>query len=267
MIDTNYSERIQRAKNFARIAHEGQVRKFSGLPYFDEHVIKVYELVVRYGSTEDEQIAALLHDTVEDVEGITYDQIKDEFGEEPADLVEELTSDDEKIAEMGKANYLLFKMLNMTDSALKIKLCDRLCNISDLMTAKEKFRAKYYKETRFIVDGIYERELTETHKTILQDIESILDEVNFYYKYENKTNLKHLKMFEDFKQNNITLDDIIKCIDKGGIIYANIVKDFPDNDPEIPLNPVSVDNDGVVTVEIDGNNYEVDLKRIDRIEY
>ena len=79
--------------------------------------------------------------------------------------------------------------------------------------------------------------------------------------------MKRIKLFEDFKQKNITLDDVIRCISDGGIIYATIVRDFPNNDSEIPLNPVSVDDDGTVTVELDGNNYEVELRHIDKIEW
>ena len=78
--------------------------------------------------------------------------------------------------------------------------------------------------------------------------------------------MKYLKLFEDFKQKNITIDDVVKCIYDGGVLYATIINDFTDNDPETPLNPLSVDEDGLVTVEIDGNNYEVELKNINKIE-
>jgi hypothetical protein len=79
--------------------------------------------------------------------------------------------------------------------------------------------------------------------------------------------LRRIKLYEDFKQNNITLDDIIECIDRGGVIYSNIVRNFPDNEPKEPMNPVSVDDDGLITVEIDGKNYEVDLKDVTKIEH
>ena len=84
--------------------------------------------------------------------------------------------------------------------------------------------------------------------------------------------MKYMKMFEDFKNNNqegslITVDDMINCIDKRGVIYATIIKNFPDNDPDEPLNPVSIDEDGLVTVECDGKEYEVDIKNIKKIEY
>jgi len=79
--------------------------------------------------------------------------------------------------------------------------------------------------------------------------------------------MKWLKLFEDFKDSKVSVDDIIECIEKGGSIYAQIVKEYPDNDPENPIKPVNVDEDGSITVEIDGNHYEVELKDVDRIDY
>lgn len=78
--------------------------------------------------------------------------------------------------------------------------------------------------------------------------------------------MKNLKSFEKFKLKNFTPEDIRNCIKSGGFIYTTIVKDFPDNDPEMALNPMSVDDDGLITVEIDGKEYEVDLENVDKIE-
>ena len=79
--------------------------------------------------------------------------------------------------------------------------------------------------------------------------------------------MKYIELFEKFKQKNITIDDIIKCIDHGGVIYATIINNFPDNNPEEPLNPESIDNDGTITIELNGKNYEVELKNVDRMEW
>ncbi len=79
--------------------------------------------------------------------------------------------------------------------------------------------------------------------------------------------MKWIKLFEDFKVNNFTLEDVIKCIKGNGVIYATIVKDLPDNDPKEPLRAVSVDDDGLITVEFDGNEYQVDLNDVEKIEY
>jgi hypothetical protein len=84
--------------------------------------------------------------------------------------------------------------------------------------------------------------------------------------------MKWIKLFEDFKQNNeegtlITIDDIINCIKKRGVIYSTIVKEYPDNDPKDPITPVDIDEDGLITVEIDGGEYYVDLNDVEKIEF
>lgn len=78
--------------------------------------------------------------------------------------------------------------------------------------------------------------------------------------------MKHLKCFEDFKQNNITIEDVIKCIDNNGFIETDIVKGLPDN-PNEPIRPVSIDDSGEITVEIEGSFYEVDLGNVLKISY
>lgn len=83
--------------------------------------------------------------------------------------------------------------------------------------------------------------------------------------------MKYIALFEDFKNNNqggdlITIDDIIDCIKSDGFVYATIIKDFSDNDPKKPLKPTSVDEYGLVTIDYDGTDYEVDLKHIEKVE-
>lgn len=84
--------------------------------------------------------------------------------------------------------------------------------------------------------------------------------------------MKHIKLYEDFKVNNqegtlITIDDIINCIKSGGVLYATIIKNLPDNDPKEPLSPVSIDDDGLVTIEYDGSEYEIKLDNIEKVEF
>lgn len=78
--------------------------------------------------------------------------------------------------------------------------------------------------------------------------------------------MKHLKFFETFKYKNFTLEDIRNCIKNGGYIWATKIKNFPDNNPDIALNPMSIDDDGLITAELDGKEYEIELKNIDKIE-
>src|SRR3954454_14444728 len=60
-----YSDRFSRALSFADELHRRQTRKTSGVPYV-AHLLSVCALIIEDGGTEDEAIAALLHDSLED---------------------------------------------------------------------------------------------------------------------------------------------------------------------------------------------------------
>jgi hypothetical protein len=83
--------------------------------------------------------------------------------------------------------------------------------------------------------------------------------------------MKWIKLFEDFKQNNeagdlLKQEDIIKCIEKGGILYATIVQEIPENDPKEPLKAIDIDEDGLITVEQNNKIGYVKLKDVEKIE-
>lgn len=183
------SELEKKAWKFAEEAHKGVSRKFSGDPYF-EHVRKVFKLVKKIDTRETLGAAALLHDTLEDCPEVTYKILVDNFGKEVADIVKELTSKEDLIDAMGKADYLLDKMATMSDDALTVKLCDRLQNLSDHFSASDKFRKKYYDETKYIVDRLkVNRQLKKSQITVINLIIGLLDMMNRRY----------IQTFEGFK--------------------------------------------------------------------
>lgn len=84
--------------------------------------------------------------------------------------------------------------------------------------------------------------------------------------------MKRIKLFEDFKLNNIegdliTIEDIIECINKGGLLYAETINDYPDHNEEEGLKVLDIDNDGLITVEINSEKHEVDLDNVIKIDY
>src|SRR5262245_58628164 len=85
------SERFEQAFLYAAAAHARQVRKASGVPYL-AHLMAVCALVLEHGGSEDEAIAALLHDAPEDQGGRPrLDDIRRRFGPAVADIVEGCT--------------------------------------------------------------------------------------------------------------------------------------------------------------------------------
>jgi len=195
MANIPLSPREIEAWDFAKLKHDGQVRKFINKSYFDAHVQKVNGIAKQYTSNEDILIAAILHDVIEDCydnKWIGYSEIKAKFGKNVADLVLELTSDNDEITYLydgSKTNYLINKMVKMSDSALVIKLCDRLQNISDAFTASPKFRLKYFNETSAIVSNVENRRtLNKIHVQLLADIKAKLNNIDSIFKIEKFNN-------------------------------------------------------------------------------
>ena len=62
---TVLTDRFTRAVDYARIAHAAQVRKGTTIPYLT-HLLGVAALVIEHGGSEDQAIAGLLHDLIED---------------------------------------------------------------------------------------------------------------------------------------------------------------------------------------------------------
>jgi len=82
-----YGRRFTEALCMAAELHATQCRKASGVPYVS-HVLAVASLVIENGGTEDEAIAALLHDAAEDCGGLkTLEQIERHFGPAVAQIV------------------------------------------------------------------------------------------------------------------------------------------------------------------------------------
>lgn len=85
------TERFQEALRYAADAHQGQTRKGTPVPYLS-HLLGVASIVLDAGGTEDEAIAALLHDAAEDQGGrARLDDIRRRFGDAVARIVESCT--------------------------------------------------------------------------------------------------------------------------------------------------------------------------------
>jgi len=138
------SERLALAYNLASESHKGQFRK-SGEPYF-YHCVEVLRILHNEWGIRDEKylIAALLHDTVEDT-GLTLSQVKSEFGEETAELVEGVTKLNE-----GTDKDTLSKVLDksyINPGVAVIKLADRLHNMRTLEFMKPEKQIEKSTET------------------------------------------------------------------------------------------------------------------------
>ncbi|RZS66158.1 GTP pyrophosphokinase [Agromyces ramosus] len=119
---------IERAYTVAERAHEGQKRK-SGEPYIT-HPIAVAQILADLGIGPKTVAAALLHDTVEDT-AYTLDQVRADFGDEIAMLVDGVTKLDKvKYGDSTQAETVRKMIVAMSKDirVLIIKLADRLHN-------------------------------------------------------------------------------------------------------------------------------------------
>ena len=83
----SYGEKLEEALGYAARVHRDQVRKGSSVPYVT-HLLAVAAIVGENGGTEEEVIAALLHDAPEDQGGeVRLAEIRERFGDEVADIV------------------------------------------------------------------------------------------------------------------------------------------------------------------------------------
>ena len=87
---TLLTERYTQAVDYARVAHAAHYRKGSGIPYI-YHLLAVSSLVIEFGGSEDQAIAGLLHDVIEDCGAHHGPRLREQFGANVARLVDACT--------------------------------------------------------------------------------------------------------------------------------------------------------------------------------
>jgi (p)ppGpp synthase/HD superfamily hydrolase len=156
--------RYTAALNLAARAHEGQPRKGTPIPYIT-HPVAVAGLVAQYGGDEDQQLAALLHDVLEDGGPQFAPEIETKFGERVLAMVQGCTdgtpdANGQKAPWAQRKRDYLAHLAAAPDDTLLVSACDKLSNaraiLDDLVTVGpavfERFTAKrdgtlwYYNE-------------------------------------------------------------------------------------------------------------------------
>ncbi len=161
---------LERAYLVAEKMHGDQKRK-SGEPYIT-HPLAVTTILAELGMTEPTLVAALLHDTVEDTP-YTLDQVRRDFGDEVAVLVDGVTKLDKvKYGESAEAETIRKMIVAMSRDirVLVIKLADRLHNMRTLRYLKQSTQERKAKETLEIFAPLAHRLGMNTLKWELEDL-------------------------------------------------------------------------------------------------
>ena len=148
---------ILKAIEFARRAHEGQKRKYTGEDYV-WHPIEVATIVSTAEHNEDMLVAAILHDCIEDCD-ISLVQIDKMFGKNVGFHVNKLTDVSIHHKELNRAQRKALDRAWISDawaSTKTIKLADLISNSKSILQYDEKFARVYLNEKKLLLDVLTE---------------------------------------------------------------------------------------------------------------
>jgi len=172
---------INRAFQYAYDGHNGQNRK-SGEPYIT-HPLHVALYLCELNFDKETIAAALLHDLIEDTE-ISYEDLKKEFGEEVADIVDGVTKLDKikySSNEEAKADAIRKMVIAMSKDirVLILKLADRLHNIQTIEYHQDWKQEKIANETLYVYAPL-------AHRLGFQSIKHVLEDKSFKILHANQ---------------------------------------------------------------------------------
>lgn len=160
------SARFREALDYAAQVHETQLRKGTEIPYVS-HLLAVCAIVLEHGGTEDEAVAALLHDAIEDQGGAARrDAIAARFGVEVARIVDECSDTDEqpKPPWRERKERYLAHLVTADPSVLLVSAADKVHNARSILRGFRLLGDALWPRFRGGRDGVlwYYRSLVDT---------------------------------------------------------------------------------------------------------
>lgn len=126
---------------YASRLHAGQARKVGTTPYIS-HLLAVTALVLEDGGDEDQAIAALLHDAVEDQGGLPIlEEIRVRFGERVADIVDGCTDSYGKPKPSWRERKLRYleKLRSANSDVRRVSLADKVHNARTIAASLQQY--------------------------------------------------------------------------------------------------------------------------------
>jgi (p)ppGpp synthase/HD superfamily hydrolase len=186
------TNRFSEALSYAFELHRKQPRKGTQIPYV-AHLLSVAGLTLEHGATEDEAIAALLHDAVEDQGGPpTAAAIRQRFGDAVADRVEACSDTDEtpKPPWRSRKERYIANVAGASASVRLVSACDKLHNaraiLGDLRAIGEPLWGRFNAEAgksgvlwyyRSLVDAFRKAPMTGGLKRVVEELDRTVTEL------------------------------------------------------------------------------------------
>jgi (p)ppGpp synthase/HD superfamily hydrolase len=178
--------RFRQALDYASELHAFQRRKGTDIPYMS-HLLGVCALVLEDGGDEDEAIAALLHDAVEDQGGKpVLEEIQRRFGERVAGIVAECTDTDEvpKPPWRKRKDEYVARLPEATPEALRVSCADKLHNARSLLGDYRRIGERLWERFTASRDETlgYYRSLVKVYRAhgvgaLAEELERVVDEL------------------------------------------------------------------------------------------
>ena len=148
---TSLGPKFADAVTYALELHRAQYRKTTTVPYA-AHLLGVSSIALEFGATEDEAIAALLHDAVEDCGGLPIlAEIRRRFGGEVAKIVAgcsdsfEDDPDAEKAPWFERKQTYISKLAGESEGTLLVSASDKLYNALATLNDERRFGQVVFK--------------------------------------------------------------------------------------------------------------------------
>lgn len=180
------SERFTEALTFAAQLHASQIRKGSGVPYL-AHLLGVASIALEYGANEDEAIAALLHDAIEDQGGAaTREEIRRRFGDTVTDIVDGCTDADTipKPPWRQRKEEYIAHIPTASSSVRLVSASDKLHNVRSILHDYRRLGDSLWERFHGGKDGTlwYYRSLVEVFRSteltpLVEELERVVEEL------------------------------------------------------------------------------------------
>jgi (p)ppGpp synthase/HD superfamily hydrolase len=180
------SPRFLDALGYAAALHAKQQRKISGEPYL-AHLLAVAAIVIEHGGSEDEAIAALLHDAVEDQGGMaTFEEIRRRFGQTVADIVDGCTDTaaTPKPPWRQRKESHIARLRDASHSVRLVSAADKLHNARSMLREYRRHGESFWKHFRGGREGTlwYHRTVVATLRqagvdALVEELDRVVTEI------------------------------------------------------------------------------------------